>query len=65
MLDANADGADWREVSWIVLHVDVERSLIGRGARMTVILAHAKWMTGSGYKQLQRRDWWDDDGSDD
>jgi hypothetical protein len=25
MLDANADGADWREVSRIVLHIDAER----------------------------------------
>ncbi|HTO64794.1 MAG TPA: DUF2285 domain-containing protein [Bradyrhizobium sp.] len=43
MLDANADGADWREVSRIVL---------GR----TKVIARAKWMTGSGYKQLLRRD---------
>jgi len=25
MLDADADGADWREVSRIVLHIDAER----------------------------------------
>jgi hypothetical protein len=25
MLDANADGADWREVSRIVLHIDAEQ----------------------------------------
>jgi hypothetical protein len=25
MLDANAEGADWREVSLIVLHIDPER----------------------------------------
>ena len=25
MLDANADAADWREVSRIVLHIDAER----------------------------------------
>jgi hypothetical protein len=25
LLDANADGADWREVSRIVLHIDAER----------------------------------------
>ena len=25
MLDANADGTDWREVSRIVLHTDAER----------------------------------------
>jgi hypothetical protein len=25
MLDASADGADWREVSRIVLHIDAER----------------------------------------
>jgi hypothetical protein len=29
MLDANAGGADWREVPGIVLHIDAERSLIG------------------------------------
>jgi hypothetical protein len=39
MLDANADGADWREVSRIALHIDAERDLTGRGVRSIPSLA--------------------------
>jgi len=42
MPDANADGADWREVSRIVLNIDPSGSPIGRVAR---------------YKRLLRRVW--------
>jgi hypothetical protein len=35
MFDANADGADWREVLRIVLHIDAERA--GSGVRTIVI----------------------------
>ena len=47
MFDANADGADWREVLRIVLHIDAERA--GSGRPYDSHLARAKWMTGAGY----------------
>jgi hypothetical protein len=37
ILDADADGADWREVSRIVLHIDAEREPDRRGMRVIVI----------------------------
>jgi hypothetical protein len=37
MLDVNTDGADWREVSRIVLHIDAELEPDRRGARSIVI----------------------------
>ncbi len=49
MLDADAEGADWREVSRIVLHIDPDRD--------ESHLARAKWMTREGYRQLLRSGW--------
>jgi hypothetical protein len=57
MLDAHVDGVDWREVSWIVPHIGAEREPTGARRAFDSHLARAKWMTGSGYKQLLRRDW--------
>jgi hypothetical protein len=37
MLDADREGADWREVSRIVLHIDPSRSPIERGVPSTAI----------------------------
>lgn len=57
LLDADAEGADWREVTEVVLHIDSEREPIrGRQAYETH-LARAKWMSNSGYKLLLKRGW--------
>jgi hypothetical protein len=45
MLDADAEGADWREVARIVLHLDPDREPDAAG-----LLARAKWMTREGYR---------------
>jgi hypothetical protein len=37
LLDAAADGADWKEVARAVLHIDVARERIGRDGRGTPI----------------------------
>jgi hypothetical protein len=54
LLDANADGADWREVVRIVLHRDPEREPDRARRSLESHLSRAKWMTASGYQQLLR-----------
>jgi hypothetical protein len=55
LLDADAEGADWREVARIVLQADpVEEP--ERAKRMWAShLARAEWMTETGYRHLLRR----------
>jgi hypothetical protein len=54
LLDADAEGADWREVARIVLHLDPEREF-DRGRRaFDSHLSRAQWMTEHGYRQLLR-----------
>jgi hypothetical protein len=43
LLDADADGAQWQEVSRIVLHIDPVREP-----------TRARWMTKRGYRHLLR-----------
>lgn len=54
MLDADAEGADWREVAQLVLKIDPE--LVHDRARRAfdTHLARAKWMTEKGYRHLLR-----------
>lgn len=48
LLQAEGEGADWREVARIVLHIDPERELDrARGAYQSH-LARAKWLTEQG-----------------
>jgi hypothetical protein len=54
MLDANSEGADWREVSRIVLHIDPEREPDRAKRAYESHLARAKWMTKTGYRLLLR-----------
>lgn len=54
LLDAEADGADWREVAQIVLHIDPERAPERARRAWQSHLARAQWMTKEGYKQLLR-----------
>lgn len=50
LLDAERDGADWKEVARIVLH----RSRMGRAMPGRPIWREAQWMTELGYRHLLR-----------
>ena len=52
LLDANAEGADWREVARIVLHLDPDREPDRARKAFESHLSRAKWMSGHGYQQL-------------
>jgi hypothetical protein len=52
LLDADADGADWREVARIVLNLDVEKEPERAKRVWTSHFARAKWMTEFGYRHL-------------
>jgi hypothetical protein len=54
LLDADADGADWREVAKIVLNLDVEKDPERARQVRESHLAQAKWMTTNGYRHLLR-----------
>jgi hypothetical protein len=54
LLDADADGADWREVAKIVLHIDPVRAPGRAKLAFGTHLARAKWMTKHGYRHLLR-----------
>jgi Uncharacterized conserved protein (DUF2285) len=54
LLDADAEGADWRDVARIVLHLDPEREFDRARRVFESHLARAKWMTERGYQQLLR-----------
>lgn len=56
LLDADAEGADWREVSQLVLHIDPNREPDRARHAFESHLARAKWMTESGYRHLLRPD---------
>jgi Uncharacterized conserved protein (DUF2285) len=54
LLDADAEGADWKEVARIVLGMDPEKQPERARAAWESHLARAKWMTTGGYKDLLR-----------
>jgi hypothetical protein len=54
LLDADSEGADWREVSRIVLHIDPDREPERARFAFDSHLARAKWMTVHGYRHLLR-----------
>ena len=54
LLDADADGADWREIAILVLHIDPDREPDRAKRAWESHLARAKWMTESGYRHLLR-----------
>jgi hypothetical protein len=54
LLDAVADGADWREVVRIVLHIDPDLQPARAKTAFESHLARAKWMTLHGYRHLLR-----------
>jgi hypothetical protein len=54
VLDADADGADWREVVRVVLHLDPEHESDRARRTFDSHLSRAKWMTEHGYRHLLR-----------
>lgn len=54
MLDADAEGADWREVAEIVLHINPELEHDRAKRAFSTHLTRAKWMTEHGYRDLLR-----------
>ncbi|MBB4398873.1 hypothetical protein GGD62_008021 [Bradyrhizobium sp. ERR14] len=56
LLDANKEGADWREVSRIVLRIDPAREPQRARQVYDSHLARAKWMSAEGYRHLLRGD---------
>ncbi len=56
LLDADADGADWREAVAVIFDIDPSREP-ERAERMHAThLARARWMTEVGYAHLLARD---------
>jgi hypothetical protein len=54
LLDADAEGADWREVARMVLHIDPGREPDRVRRAFESHLRRAQWMTENGYKKLLR-----------
>jgi hypothetical protein len=54
LLDAEADGADWREVARIVLHRDPDANPKWVRQVYRSHLARARWMTRVGFRHLLR-----------
>ncbi len=54
MLDADAEGADWREVAQLVLKIDAALEHDRAKRAFDTHLARAKWMTEHGYRHLLR-----------
>lgn len=54
LLDADTEGADWREVARVVLHIDPNREPDRARYAFDSHLARAKWMTEHGYRHLLR-----------
>ncbi|MBM7487741.1 hypothetical protein ACVWWI_006703 [Bradyrhizobium sp. USDA 3686] len=54
LLDAETDGAGWKEVARIVLHIDPDREPARARNAFDSHLARAKWMSDHGYRDLLR-----------
>jgi hypothetical protein len=54
LLDADAQGADWREVARVVLHLDPGQETDHARRAFESHLSRAKWMTEHGYRDLLR-----------
>ena len=52
LLDADAEGADWKEVAKIVLRIDPAREPDRARRSWESHLARARWMTEKGYRHL-------------
>ncbi len=58
LLDADKAGADWREVSRIVLKIDADREYDRAQKAFQSHLDRARWMTRHGYRLLLRKGEW-------
>ena len=54
LLDADGEGADWREVAELVLKIDPQHEHDRARLAFDTHLARAKWMTEHGYRHLLR-----------
>ena len=52
LLDAHAEGTDWREIVRIVLYIDPDREPEQARKTFESHLARARWMTEHGYRHL-------------
>jgi hypothetical protein len=52
LLDADAEGGDWREVARVVLHLDPDRDPDRARRAFDSHLSRAKWMMEHGYRHL-------------
>jgi hypothetical protein len=50
LLDADAEGADWRDVSGIVLRIDSDTEADRARIAFESHLSRARWMTEQGYR---------------
>lgn len=55
LFDADADGADWREVVKVLFGIDPTREPQRARQVHDSHLARARWMTRTGYRQLLRQ----------
>lgn len=56
LLDADADGADWKEAARIVLRVDPDAEPDRAKRTWESHLARARWMTEHGYRHILQGD---------
>ena len=56
LLDAEADGADWREVARVVLKIDPDKEYARAKRAYDSHMARARWMTEQGYRYLLQKD---------
>jgi hypothetical protein len=54
LLDADSEGADWRDVSRIVLRIDLDTEADRARLAFESHLSRARWMTEQGYRHLLR-----------
>ena len=52
LLDAKAEGADWKEVAWIVLHRDPASDEIRTRRCWQSHLERAQWLSREGYRKI-------------
>ena len=57
LLDAAKEGADWREVSRIVLEIDPDQDAERAQRAFESHLARARWLSRYGYRLLLREGW--------
>ena len=57
LLDADAEGADWREVARIVLRIDPDREPDRARRAFESHLTRARWAAREGHRHLLRRGW--------